>query len=123
VIQDEEAALRYLRDNFRTVKAPGYDKVPFTLLSVRQWPEPYMDIVHTVSEDETLVVRSFSGGSDALFSSSNVVWRREGPFVDAVRALEELPAPDQPLAPRLTRWAVVDLPTGLLIPGTGCYRI
>jgi hypothetical protein len=65
------------------------------LAGARSWPDGWSDAIAIRDLTDAKAFRCDPDGGE--------VWLREGGLVDVVDALIELPAPDQPSAPRLVR--------------------
>jgi hypothetical protein len=102
-------SLRALRDHgFRFQIVRDDDGEVAVLVGWYGWPGCY-DRVHIWAEDQAIaarVVPSEVSGAD------EVVWSCEGEALPTIQALLELPEPDEPGAPHLTRRP----PAGLWLP-------
>ncbi len=78
------------------------------LVGAYGWPDCY-DRLHIWGEDEAIAARAVPSGRHG---AEDVVWTYEDGALGAIKALLELPAPDEPGAPRLARRA----PDGLWLP-------
>ena len=67
------------------------------LVGYHVWPNGWSDAMAIAAEDDARAYRCDAAGGE--------VWGREGSLSDVLDGLFELPAPDQPLAPRLVRGA------------------
>jgi hypothetical protein len=78
------------------------------------WPE-FDDRIQINGENDAIAARA---PTQATAETHDVVWSYHGDTLAAINALLELPRPDEPGAPRLTRSA----PSGLWIPGAGIKK-
>jgi hypothetical protein len=65
------------------------------LTGARRWPENWSDAMAIRDQGDAKAFRCDSVGG--------VVWQREGGLVEVIDGLLELPAPDEPGAPRLVK--------------------
>lgn len=79
---------------------------PAGIAGVRHWGQ-YSDFLFILGRTETRAVRLLA---DAPGAPGGIVWSQEGALAQTVPALLELPAPDEPAAPRLIlgRWSLLD---------------
>jgi hypothetical protein len=80
----------------------------FVIVGSYGWPTCY-DRLHIYSEDQAIAARAVPSARGDV---DDVVWTYEDGALATIRALLELPAPDQPGAPGLARRA----PFGLWLP-------
>jgi hypothetical protein len=116
-----EAALDSLNAHgFRFVRAPGEGpEVPFTLLYLFAWSEPFIDAVHVRAENDATAARAcVDGPNDNLFALENIVWKCEGRFADVVNELLKISRPGMQGAPART----MSKPSSLWTPSDGDLR-
>lgn len=89
----ESAALRELGE---LIEAGGWGPVPGApgmLIFIRAWPDDSVDTLAVTGEADALAERTNPAG--------HPVWRQPGSLTGVIAALRELPAPDDPAAPRI----------------------
>jgi hypothetical protein len=87
----------------------------FVLLASYGWPT-CSDRLHIYGEDEAIAARIVPSTRTDV---DDVLWCYEDGALGAINALLELPAPDEPGAPRLARRA----PLGLWLPSASTHEM
>jgi hypothetical protein len=77
---------------FRSVLAEGELEL---IAGARTWPDGWSDAIAVRDVDDARAFRCDPDGGE--------IWKYEGDLVEVIDAVTELPAPDQPGAPRLVK--------------------